>query len=476
MTSSAYAMCSYLPFVPNKQQEELIGMLADFERGDASGWKSAGDANGRRAGILGDAFILRGYAGTGKTSVVSALLKYRRQCGQKTVLLAPTGRAAKVLAAYSGHNAYTIHKCIYRQQSAGVQRFTLAENLRSDTLFIVDEASMISNDGGDTFGSGNLLDDLVQYVYSGNDCRLLLLGDTAQLPPVGQSVSAALSPEFVSGYGLKVTYYTLTQVARQALESGILCNATGIRQALVENRIDGFFKFLTDGFADVSKLDGRDFVDVLSDAYRQVGVEETMVVVRTNRRAMLYNNGIRTRILWREEKVENGDRIMVTKNNYFFTEKYEGMDFIANGDILEVERISHQREMYGFTFADMSLRSVDYDWEIDVVALLDSLEVDTQERQREMQDTLFNRIAEDYPEYARNRRKLVKAVMENPYYNALQFKHAYAATCHKCQGGQWKRVFVDQGSLQPEQVNQDYYRWLYTAVTRATEKLYLINF
>lgn len=456
---TAEEIIAQLPFTPNPEQRETIEMLAWF-------CSSQTDRS---------LFLLRGYAGTGKTSLVSALLKCRRLNGLQTTLLAPTGRAAKVLSAYSGQNAYTIHKCIYRQQAAGMERFSLADNLAHDVLFIVDEASMIGNDDGGVFGSGCLLDDLMQFIYCGLRCSLLLLGDTAQLPPVGQNDSKALDRQFLAGYGLNVVECTLTQVARQALQSGILYNATMIRQALGENNVTSLYQFDYKGFPDVVSLNGRDFVETLTESYNDVGLEQTMVVTRTNRRAALYNQGIRARILWREEKVENGDRIMVTRNNYFFTEAYEKLDFIANGDILEVVRVAHERELYGFRFADMSLRSVDYDWEIDVVALIDSLDADTADNMRTMQNSLFERIAEDYPELANNRRKLVKAVLESPYYNALQFKHAYAATCHKCQGGQWKHVYVDTGNLLPEQINTDYYRWLYTAVTRATEKLYILQ-
>ncbi len=451
---------SLLPFTPNAGQLSAINEISLFETSDC---------------VQDEAFMLCGYAGTGKTSLVSTLLRMRSLRALPTVLLAPTGRAAKVLAAYSGHAAYTIHKHIYRQQAAGVERFTIADNKYQDTLFIVDEASMIANDGGGAFGTGRLLDDLIEYIFSGSRCRLLLLGDTAQLPPVGQTDSPALNAEYVAAYGIKVTRVMLTEVARQALESGILFNATALRMVLMTGKTDDDYVFDM-GYADVVKLQGRDFVETIEQSYQTVGVEETMVIVRTNRRANLYNQGIRARILWREDKVENGDRIMVTKNNYFFTEQYDGMDFIANGDILEIKRIAHQREMYGMTFADVSLRSIDYDWEIDVVALLDSIGVDSPEAQRQLQNALFERIAEDYPELSRNRRKLVKQVMQTPYYNALQFKHAYAATCHKCQGGQWKHVYIDRGLLQPEQINEQYFRWLYTAVTRASERLYLINF
>ena len=452
---------SELPFTPNEGQRELLDKLSVF-------LTSRRDNN---------TFLLRGYAGTGKTSLMAALVKALNKLRQKTVLLAPTGRAAKVLAAYSGFPAYTIHKQIYRQKSMGENIFSLSHNSSQDTVFIVDEASMISNSETDlsAFGTGCLLDDLIQYVFSGINCSLILIGDDAQLPPVGQEDSPALNEEYLSGYCINLTSHTLTQVARQALESGILSNATMLRERLQQNDVQSMPAFETEGYNDICRLSGEELTDEIERAYREAGVEETMIVTRTNRRMNLYNQGIRARVLWKEEELTGGDRLMVTKNNYYWTKQYEGLDFLANGDIFEVIRITHQREMYGYKFADASLRAVDYDWEIDGTIWIDTLFTNSPDEAYQMQRILFSRIAEDYPEI-HSKKELVKTIMDNPYYNALQIKHAYAVTCHKAQGGQWKRVFIDQGNLSEEQLGTDYYRWLYTALTRATEKVFLINF
>ena len=450
-----------LPFSPNEGQRELLNKLSVFltSRSDNK------------------TFLLCGYAGTGKTSLMAALVRALNKLQQKTVLLAPTGRAAKVLAAYSGFPAYTIHKQIYRQKSMGEERFSLSYNSTQDTVFIVDEASMISNSAADnsSFGTGCMLDDLIQYVFSGRNCSLILIGDDAQLPPVGQQDSPALNDEWLRGYGICLTSHTLTQVARQALESGILSNATMLRQRLQKDDVNTIPLFHTENYNDICHLSGENMTEEIERAYREAGVEETMIVTRTNRRMNLYNQGIRARILWKEEEVTGGDRLMVTKNNYFWTKQYEGLDFLANGDIFEVVRVNRQRELYGYRFADASLKAVDYDWEIDGTIWLDTLFTNTPDEAYQMQRTLFSRIAEDYPEI-HSRKELVKTIMDNPYYNALQIKHAYAVTCHKAQGGQWKRVFIDQGNITEEQLGTDYYRWLYTALTRATEKVYLINF
>ncbi len=449
-----------LPYIPNTEQEELLGKLGHF--------LTSADED--------KLFLLRGYAGTGKTSLVAAMVRALHNLQQRTVLLAPTGRAAKVLAAYSGFPAYTIHKRIYRQKSMADTTFSIAFNNQQNTLFIVDEASMISAQTEKTgFGTGNLLDDLVQYVYNGQHCSLLLIGDDAQLPPVGQENSPALDAEYLAGYGLHVAQYQLTMVARQALESGILYNATHLREQLSQNQVSKFPTFTYKGFSDIKNLLGNEMLEEIERSYREVGVEETIVVTRSNRRMNLYNQGIRSRILWKEDEISAGDRLMVTKNNYFWTKDYEGIDFLANGDMFEIRRIRNFRELYGFRFADASLQAVDYDWEIDVIIWLDTLATDSPEHNHQLHHTLFSRIAEDYPEI-RVRKELVKKIMENEYYNALQVKHAYAVTCHKAQGGQWKRVFVDQGNITEEQLGKDYYRWLYTALTRAQEQIYLINF
>ena len=451
-----------LPFEPNQGQEELLRKLGRFI--------ACRDSE--------SAFVLRGYAGTGKTSMVSALVRAMNALKQPFCLLAPTGRAAKVLAAYSGFPAYTIHKRIYRQRQLGSEEFGLAPNMQQSTLFIVDEASMLSNQrtDGSNFGSGQLLNDLVRYVFSGQNCSLLLLGDDAQLPPVGQSDSPALSERYLRGYGLKVTTHTLTEVARQALDSGILFNATQIRSQLSSGQVNLMPEIRTDGFSDIrSVYDRDDFLQELESAYRDAGQEDTILITRTNIRTNLYNQGIRNQILWREEKIAHGDRIMVTKNNYFWSEKYENLPFLANGDIFEIERLRNERELYGFRFADASLRAVDYNWEIDVTLWLDTIYTDSPEANFALQKQLFQRVAEDYPEI-KNRRDLYKEVMKSPYFNALQVRFAYAVTCHKAQGGQWKRVFIDPGKISDEQLGEDFYRWFYTALTRAQEKVLLINF
>ena len=458
-----------LPFEPNAEKEQLMRLWGEF-------------LTDRDHDTL---FLLRGYAGTGKTTMIGALVRAMDKLHQKTVLLAPTGRAAKVISSYSGFPAYTIHKRIYRQRTAGALSintlaagesvFSLAENRSEHTLFIVDEASMIADSSENSgFGSGRLLDDLIQYVYSNGTCRLMLVGDNAQLPPVGQSLSPALSCDFLSGYGLRVSQYQLTEVARQALESGILANATRLRDMLRRGEVNNEITWQTDGFEDIHVVNGQQMLDELERSYREEGEQETIVVTRSNRRMNLYNQGIRSRLLWKEELLSAGDRIMVTRNNYFFTEQYEGLDFIANGDMLTVVRLRHERELYGYRFADATLRSNDYDWEIEAVVCLDTLLSESPEASYAIQRTLFTRVAEDFPEI-HNKRDLTKAVMASPYYNALQIKHAYAVTCHKAQGGQWQRVFIDAGQVAPEQLGEDYYRWFYTALTRAKQQVYILQ-
>jgi len=449
-----------LPFEPTEQQVQLLDLLGIF--------LMSTDKD--------KIFMLRGYAGTGKTSVVSALVRALNELKQKTVLLAPTGRAAKVIAGYSGFPAYTIHKKIYRQKSMSEFRFQLADNLQTHTLFIVDEASMISNTGTETaFGSGRLLDDLVQFVYGSDGCSLLLLGDTAQLPPVMQPHSPALERDKLLGYGLHLHEYTLTHVVRQALESGILHNATLLRQQLIEEKTSEFPRFQLDGFADIQKLGGMELIDEIQRSYDGVGVEDTIVVTRSNKRANMYNNGIRARVMMKEEELTNGDLLMVTRNNYYWNKPYKEIDFIANGDILQVVRVRKFYEIYGFRFVDLTLRSLDYEWEIDARVWLDALQSESPTAMNEMTNQLFAAVAEDYPEIT-TKREMFKKVLDNEFYNSLQVKFGYAVTCHKAQGGQWKKVFIDPGQIADDQLNSDFYRWLYTALTRATETVYLVNF
>ncbi|MDD3320681.1 MAG: AAA family ATPase [Paludibacter sp.] len=456
----ASQITAQLPFEPTEQQTQLIEELGVFLM----------SINKEKV------FLLKGYAGTGKTSVVSAMVRALNELKQKTMLLAPTGRAAKVIAGYSGFPAFTIHKRIYRQKSMSEFKFQLADNLFNHTLFIVDEASMISNTGTDTaFGSGRLLDDLIQFVYSGEGCSLLLLGDTAQLPPVLQPHSPALEPDKLLGYGLNLQQFTLTHVVRQALESGILHNATLLRNRLLEEQTNEFPEFELEEFDDICKLNGAELIDEIQRAYDGVGVEDTIVVTRSNKRANIYNNGIRARVMQKEDELTNGDLLMVTRNNYFWNKPYKEIDFIANGDILQVVRVRRHYEMYGFRFVDLTLKSLDYEWEIDARIWLDGLQSESPSQMNEMTNRLFEAVLEDYPEITTKKEKY-KKVFENEFYNALQVKFAYAVTCHKAQGGQWKKVFIDPGQVSEEQLNSDFYRWLYTALTRASETVYLVNF
>ena len=453
-----------LPFEPNEEKEGLLTALGAFlvSRDETK------------------AFILRGYAGTGKTSVVSALVRALEGLKQQCVLLAPTGRAAKVLSRYSGFTAYTIHKKIYRQNQLGQEAFSLSDNRHVRTLFIVDEASMLSGqrDNG-LFGSGCLLDDLVKYVYNGQGCSLLLLGDDAQLPPVGSVNSPALNPDFMAQYGLHVTCFALTQVARQALDSGILGEATRIRNELAGNTLSTVT--LNPNGKDIIRVPGDEVIDTLEHSWREVGAEDTLIIARSNKMTNLYNQGVRARVLWKEDDLSNGDRLMVTKNNYFWAQEYKDLEFIANGDMFEIERLTNTHEMYGFHFAKADLKSVDYDWEIEALVWLDSLTTDSPEANFTLQKELFARIAEDYPEI-RSKKELVKKIYESPYYNALQVRFAYCVTCHKSQGGQWRHIYIDTSGIGEDEARmadrverREYIRWLYTAITRATEKIYLLR-
>ena len=425
-------------------------------------------------------FVLRGYAGTGKTSLVGALVKAMDKLLQKSVLLAPTGRAAKVFSAYAGHPAFTIHKKIYRQQSFSneVSNFSINDNLTTHTLYIVDEASMISNEGlsGSMFGTGRLLDDLVEFVYSGAGCRLLLMGDTAQLPPVGEEQSPALATEALKGYGLNVIEVDLTQVVRQVQSSGILWNATQIRQLIAEDECFSLPKIKVSGFPDIQVVRGDELIDTLTGCYEKDGMDETIVVCRSNKRANIYNKGIRAQILYREDELNTGDLLMVAKNNYFWTEKYKEMDFIANGEIAVVRRVRRTRELYGFRFAEVLLAFPDQnDFELEANLLLDTLHSDAPALPKTENDRLFYSVLEDYVDITVKRERM-KKMKADPHYNALQVKYAYAVTCHKAQGGQWQNVFLDQGYMSDEYLTPDYFRWLYTAFTRASKTLYLVNY
>ena len=452
------------PYQPTLEQEIAVKSLSEF----------------LLSTLADEVFILRGYAGTGKTSLVGALVKTMDQLQQKSVLLAPTGRAAKVFSVYAGHPAFTIHKKIYRQQSFSneLSNFSINDNLATNTLFIVDEASMISNEGlsGSMFGTGRLLDDLVQFVYSGQGCRLLLMGDTAQLPPVGEELSPALFADALKGYGLEVREIDLTQVVRQVQESGILWNATQLRQLIAEDDCYSLPKIKITGFPDIKLVPGTELIEELTNCYDHDGMDETIVVCRSNKRANLYNNGIRAQILWREDELNTGDMLMIAKNNYYWTEKYKEMDFIANGEIAVVRRVRRTREIYGFRFAEVTLRLPDQnDFELDANLLLDTLHSDSPALPKEDNDRLFYTVLEDYIDIP-NKRDRMKKMKADPHYNALQVKYAYAITCHKAQGGQWQNVFLDQGYMTDEYLTPDYFRWLYTAFTRTTKILYLVNY
>lgn len=428
-------------------------------------------------------FVLKGYAGTGKTTIVHSLVKSLPAVNGKTVLLAPTGRAAKVLSNYTGKQAFTIHKKIYyrKPDNDGGMAFTLQQNLHTDTVFIVDEASMISNTGGlgtsGNFGGGSLLDDLISYVFNGNNCKLLFIGDTAQLPPVGLDVSPALDMDFLkASYYFQLDGFELTEVVRQTENSGILTNATSIRNQIKSQSGDKPH-FKIDGFKDIVRLGGDELEDALNSAYSKFGAEDTMVICRSNKRANIFNQQIRARIRWQENEISTGDYMMVVKNNYFWLPDESKAGFIANGDIIELTSIGKIQEMHGFKFADVRIRMLDYpdEPELETRIILDTIMIESPSLSQEDNKRLYNSVSADYNDIA-DRRMRLKKVKEDGFFNALQVKFAYAVTCHKAQGGQWPCVFVEQGYLTDEMINTEYLRWLYTAVSRASEKLYLVNF
>ena len=426
---------------------------------------------------LSEIMLVRGYAGTGKTTLVNSLVKTLASLKQKSVLLAPTGRAAKVLSAYTLQSAWTIHKKIYRQKSGkdGLGEFVLDRNLHKSTYFIVDEASMIGDRmAGSLFGSGDLLRDLLDYVESGVQCRLILVGDTAQLPPVGLDISPALSRQKLEQFGYRIREIEMTDVVRQTENSGILHNATSIRN-LITGNLEDYPDFNFDDFTDISMISGNELLETISASYDRYGTGETIVVTRSNKRANRFNAGIRSQILWREEQLSQGDLLMVVKNNYFWKDEEQKIDFIANGDIVKVEKVLHTDEVHGHKFADVLVSLPDYDgMELNVKVLLDVIDLDAPSLSHDQQRNLYMSVAEDYPE-AVNRRQVATKLAVDPYYNALQVKFAYAVTCHKSQGGQWKSVFLDQGYFTDEMLTIDYLRWMYTAFTRASEHLYLVN-
>ena len=483
-----YRIRQALGLTPTTEQEQAIDVFTQF-------------MTDRSEQVV---MILRGSAGTGKTTLAGAIVKALAALKQKLILLAPTGRAAKVFSLYAGHAAYTIHRRIYRQKTAGdLSSFNLNNNLNRDTLFIIDEASMISNLGfGDSaFGSGCLLDDLMEFVYSGQNCRMLLIGDKAQLPPVGEEESPALMADVLRGYGMTVYECDLNQVLRQSEASGILWNATRIRGyggtgvRGYENSFEAggnlappyprtpvLPRIRISGFPDIQVVPGDELIESLASSYSRVGMDETMVITRSNKRANIYNQGIRNTVLDREDELCRGDLLMIVKNNYFWcqetgvrSQESGGIDFIANGDRAVVQRVRNTHELYGFRFAEVTMTFPDYDdYELTATVLLDTLTSEAPALTREQQEQLFNTVMEDYADIPAKADRIAKLKADR-YYNALQVKFAYAVTCHKAQGGQWAHIYLDQGYMTDDMLTPDYIHWLYTAFTRATEKLFLVN-
>lgn len=442
-------------FRPTDQQEEALRWLRAFYL----------DKNPRKV------FLLKGFAGTGKTTLMAYLVSKL----PKSVLMAPTGRAAKVFAGYSHHPAYSIHKAIYRQQGGGSGHFDLNYERQDNTLFIIDESSMISNLPGENrvFGSGRVLDDLIEYIYTAENSQAIFVGDPAQLLPVGESCSPAMDRRFLEGYGLKVYEASLTDVIRQTADSGILYNATRIRHSI---ETEPFVPTLLDvNFPDVERVSGEYLIDNINKSYNTVGEENTVILTYSNKRAVLFNRGIRAQVLYREDRIQSGDLVMVTKNNYHWSKPYKELSFIANGDVAEVVRVGKRYDIYGAHFADLTLRLMDYDMEVTAKVLLDSLETETPAEVQALTDKITSNIAEDYPDI-RSKAALWKELKENEFYNALQVKFAYSITGHKSQGGAWKHVYIDLGFVTDEMITKEYYQWLYTAFTRAQEQLYLVNF
>lgn len=460
ISSQIYAKFS---FETTNSQKKVVEMLSDYIASND----------------FSRIFVLNGYAGTGKTTLIAALVDVLREVGIKSILLAPTGRAAKVLTQYSGQNALTIHKRIYRERTNAnyESKFSLDLNKERGAIFIVDEASMLADSSGDgqIFGSGSLLNDLISYVRQGKECKLILVGDDAQLPPVGCDFSPALDRSVMEHYG-EVSYVSMDDVVRQSAESGILFNATMLR-CMIENELYEVPRFRLD-FPDIEAIDGSELMEKLQDAYDGGDREDTIVITRSNKRANRYNEGIRRYNLSAEEAIESGDMLMVVKNNYHYTERIENcpISFMANGDIAYLKRIRRFEDFYGFHFADAILSFGDYnDLEIECKILLDTISSEAPSLTQEQSRKLFDEVEKDYLDI-KSKIKRFREIRENPHYNAVQVKFAYAVTCHKAQGGQWKRVFIDKCLFGDEPMTRDMLRWLYTALTRATEKVYLVNF
>ena len=472
-----YKILQQFGFPPTQEQANALDVFASF-------------LTDRNPQVV---MILRGSAGTGKTSLSGAIVRTLQAIRQKVMLLAPTGRAAKVFSLNSGTPAYTIHRRIYREKSfSGVDgQFNLNDNLFTDTLFMVDEASMVANMGlgGMNFGSGCLLDDLVHFVYQGRNDRLMLIGDKAQLPPVGEEESPALNAAMLQGYGLTVYECDLNEVLRQSKQSGILYNATMIRQMITHDDITQLPKIRFSGFSDIRQMPGAELIEALADSYHHVGLDDTIVVTRSNKRANIFNQGIRNMVLDREEELSQGDILMIVKNNYYWMEeerkKIKEKDnqvpsndipaFLANGDRAKVLKVRRRIDLYGFRFATLLLQFPDYgNYELEATVLLDTLTSEAPALTHEQQEQLFHQIEEDYQDVPLKADRM-KAIRQDQFYNALQVKFAYAVTCHKAQGGQWAHVYVDQGYMTDDMLTPDYIHWLYTAFTRATEMLYLVN-
>ena len=462
---------SRLPFEPTPCQDNLLRELSDFISSDDS-----------------DIFVVNGYAGTGKTTAVASVISVMKEFQTRCVLLAPTGRAAKVLSSYAGQPAFTIHKHIYRQKSFGGDgfgQFSLAPNKDKETLFIVDEVSLIGIDAGQqqstaAFGSGNLLEDLISFVRAGTECKVILIGDSAQLPPIGLEASPALRPEYMKMMG-GVRFAELSTVVRQQHESGILHNATMIRRLQSELEYGPGVMDICDlcleaeGFDDIERISGGDLIEKISDAYAAYGEDGTIILCRSNKRAVKYNMGVRSTVQFKEERLVRDDKLMIVKNCYQFLEGIEGMDYIANGDIAKLQKISKFEERYGLHFAEARISFPDYDdQEITAKVILDTLDSESASLTYEQSNMLYQGVNEDYA-HITTKKKRYEAVREDKYYNALQLKYANAITCHKSQGGQWRCVFIDNPFWQ-EDLTVDDLKWLYTAVTRATEKVYLVNF
>lgn len=452
------------PFQPTLKQDIFFQKVADFVSNENPD----------------EIFLLKGYAGTGKTTVISTIVEHLKDINKKYVLLAPTGRAAKVMANYSEKPAHTIHKRIYfPKKSSGGVSFTMQTNKFKNTIFIVDEASMISDSSTESsmYENGSLLDDLIMYIYSGHNCKMILVGDTAQLPPVGMDVSPALDMDKLSmNYNMEVPHIELDEVMRQEEKSGILFNATELREILKSHFIDTF-QFQLRGFKDIVRLtDGYDIQDAIHAAYSNYSIEDTAFIVRSNKRANQYNQQIRLKILDKESELSPGDFMMVVKNNYFWLKDSDEAGFIANGDIIEILEIFRIVELYGFKFAKVKIRMVDYPNQIplETILILDTVMSEAPSLTYEQNNQLYQEVMKDYEDETSQYRRLQK-VKNNEYFNALQVKFSYAITCHKSQGGQWNTVFIEQPYL-PEGIDRDYIRWLYTAMTRAKDKLYLIGF